>query len=158
MLFTGPFSAPFFIVYTVCGATDALDGYIARRFHTASRLGEKLDTIADAVMIACAFIMVYPELNVPKEIIIWVLAITAIKVASLITALLRHGTLGMIHTYGNKATGVALFVIPFAAVLFDSTVYIYIVCILASISSIDELAINLLCEDFDANKRGILFK
>lgn len=149
---------PFFVVYTACGVTDALDGYIARRFHTASRFGEKLDTVADAVMIACAFTVVYPELNVPKGIIIWVIAITVIKAASLITALLRHGTLGMIHTFGNKAAGAAMFVIPFAAVLFDSTVYIYIVCVLASAASIDELAINLLCEDFDANRRGILFK
>ena len=157
-MFTGPFNAPFFAVYIACGLTDALDGYIARRFHTASRLGEKLDTIADAVMIACAFIVVYPELNVSEGIIIWVLAITAIKIASLLTALIRHGRLGMIHTYGNKIAGFAMFMLPFAAVLFDPTIFIYIVCVLASIASIDELAINLLCGDFDANRRGILFK
>ncbi len=158
LFFTRPFSAPFFVLYALCGATDALDGYIARRSHTASRFGEKLDTIADAVMIACTFIVVYPELNVPEGIIIWVLAIAAIKMASLFTALLRHGRLGMIHTYGNKAVGAVMFVLPFEAVLFGSSVFIYIICVLASIASIDELAINLLCEDFDANCKGLLFK
>ncbi len=109
-------------------------------------------------MIACVLIVIFPEINAPKGTIIWVLAITAIKIASLITALLMHGRLGMIHTYGNKITGVAMFALPFAAVFFNSTVFIYIVCVLASIASIDELAINLLCEDFDANRKGILLK
>lgn len=39
----------------VASATDALDGYLARRFHWFSTLGEKLDPIADKLMLAAVY-------------------------------------------------------------------------------------------------------
>lgn len=39
----------------VASATDALDGYLARRFRWSSALGEKLDPIADKLMLAATY-------------------------------------------------------------------------------------------------------
>ena len=37
----------FIWVYTLCGITDVLDGFVARKLHTESELGSKLDSVAD---------------------------------------------------------------------------------------------------------------
>ncbi|MGB3721358.1 MAG: CDP-diacylglycerol--glycerol-3-phosphate 3-phosphatidyltransferase [Pacificimonas sp.] len=46
-----------FILYTVAGATDYLDGYLARSQGTVSKLGQFLDPIADKVMVVAAIVM-----------------------------------------------------------------------------------------------------
>lgn len=45
------------IVFVVAGASDALDGYLARRFNWQTRLGGWLDPIADKLMQLCTFFM-----------------------------------------------------------------------------------------------------
>lgn len=41
-----------FILYSICGITDFLDGWIARKFNMYSQLGKMLDPIADKLLIA----------------------------------------------------------------------------------------------------------
>ena len=40
-----PLSALFFLVYSITGVTDVLDGQIARKTNTSSELGARLDSI-----------------------------------------------------------------------------------------------------------------
>ena len=47
LLFIRKYSPLFLILYSICGFTDILDGYIARKTRTESKFGAKLDTIAD---------------------------------------------------------------------------------------------------------------
>lgn len=46
-----------FVVFCIAGATDYLDGYLARAQGTVSKLGVFLDPIADKIMVAGAIIM-----------------------------------------------------------------------------------------------------
>ncbi|MGB7406226.1 MAG: CDP-diacylglycerol--glycerol-3-phosphate 3-phosphatidyltransferase [Pacificimonas sp.] len=46
-----------FILYCIAGATDYLDGYLARAQATVSKLGQFLDPIADKIMVAAAIVM-----------------------------------------------------------------------------------------------------
>ena len=41
-----------FIIYSICGITDFLDGWIARRYNLHSSFGRMLDPIADKLLIA----------------------------------------------------------------------------------------------------------
>lgn len=43
-------------ILVVCGLTDALDGYIARKYHMTSPLGQILDPLADKLAILTIFI------------------------------------------------------------------------------------------------------
>ena len=45
---------PWFIVI---GVTDAVDGFLARRFHASSRLGAYLDPLADKVLLSGTFLV-----------------------------------------------------------------------------------------------------
>ena len=52
LLLTGPegyFLA--FILFIIAGATDYLDGYLARKFELTSQIGEIIDPIADKILI-----------------------------------------------------------------------------------------------------------
>ena len=52
-LFFLPRGSIIFIIYF--GISDMLDGFIARKMHTESKFGEKLDSFADIVFIAACF-------------------------------------------------------------------------------------------------------
>ena len=46
-----------FVVFAVAGATDYLDGYLARAQGTVSKLGIFLDPVADKIMVAATIVM-----------------------------------------------------------------------------------------------------
>src|SRR5215213_618058 len=46
-----------FVLYCIVGATDYLDGYLARAQGQISKLGQLLDPIADKIMVAAVIIM-----------------------------------------------------------------------------------------------------
>ena len=46
-----------FVVFAIAGASDGIDGYIARRFNQQSELGTILDPIADKLLMTTAFII-----------------------------------------------------------------------------------------------------
>lgn len=48
-------------VFCVAGASDALDGLVARRFNAGSEFGRMLDPIADKVLVAVALMMLVAE-------------------------------------------------------------------------------------------------
>jgi cardiolipin synthase len=62
---------PALLVFVVAGASDALDGYLARRFGLVSRFGEYLDPAADKLLMLASFI----TLTMIKEVPIWLTAL-----------------------------------------------------------------------------------
>ena len=47
MIFCENYTAAFFVVFTLCGVTDIIDGFVARVTHTMSEFGARLDSVAD---------------------------------------------------------------------------------------------------------------
>ena len=63
------------LLFAIAGATDWLDGYLARRWKTESRFGAFLDPVADKLLVATVLILIVefdatPWLTVPAVIII----------------------------------------------------------------------------------------
>ena len=54
MLCFKPFSALFYVFYSLGGITDMLDGFVARKLKIESDFGEKLDSVADIVFFICS--------------------------------------------------------------------------------------------------------
>ena len=71
LLFIEPFNTAFYVIYTVSGVTDALDGFIARQTNTASELGAKLDSIADLCFYIVMLVRILPKLIEILPRIIW---------------------------------------------------------------------------------------
>ena len=54
-----------FVLMLIAGVSDALDGFLARRFNWLSRLGATLDPLADKFLVACVFIVFTLQGHIP---------------------------------------------------------------------------------------------
>jgi cardiolipin synthase len=59
------------ILMGIAGASDALDGWMARRFRWTSRFGEAMDPVADKLLVAATFIIFTVQGYIP----VWVAVI-----------------------------------------------------------------------------------
>ena len=142
ILFTTVFSPLFYVLYVVAGISDILDGIVARNLHCESELGSRLDSIADIVMVAICMVKILPVFDVPEWMWIWIGAIAAIRIALVILLLVRQKRIVMQHTLMNKATGLALFLLPLSLSYANLKLTGTIVCTLASLSAIYEWLIT----------------
>ena len=119
IVLTKPFTLLFGILYVVCGISDILDGFVARRMKQESELGVKLDSIADIIFISSVSIVLIPIIKIPSYILIWIATVTFIRILSYLIGLKKFCTFTSLHTYANKLTGLLLFITPVFYVIFD---------------------------------------
>ncbi len=155
LLFLKPLSALFFIIYIICGASDFLDGYIARKTKHTSQLGATIDSIADTIFFSVLLILFLPLLRIPLWILIWIGVIIIIRVTSLITGMVKYRTFAFLHTYANKATGFAVFCFPFLYNWLGLTVTAILLCGMASLSALEELIINFISKKLSRDIKSI---
>ena len=132
------FSFPFYNIYIYCGISDMLDGYIARRTKSTSKIGARLDSIADIIFVIVAIIKILPVLHLSDGIVIWAVIIALIKICNIICGFIYYKKLVLLHTIANKITGFLLFVAPLIIVNFDFIIFEIIICIIATFSAIQE--------------------
>ena len=131
--------AIFWTLYLLCGLSDILDGAVARLTGTVSRLGERLDTLADIVFVAVWMVLFIPAINVGRWLWIWTGIIAFIKVVNVISGLAMKKGFVAKHTPANKATGILLFLLPMI-VLWEviKVPYIILVSLLATFAAVQE--------------------
>ena len=100
---------PFWTLYALCGLSDILDGWLARKLHAESRTGAVLDSVADIIFVACCAIRLLPVLEIPVWLCIWTGIIVTIKIITQISALVVCKRFCFPHTLANKLTGLLLF-------------------------------------------------
>ena len=155
LIYTRPLSIPFYIIYLICGFSDVIDGYIARKTGTTSTLGEKLDSVADMVMVGILLVMFYPVIKPAIPMIVWIISIAVIRFASMIVAFMRYKTFASLHTYGNKITGIILFGIPIFLLFINVDALLSVACAISSLSAIEELIIQVTSDELRVNIRGL---
>lgn len=136
--FISPFSKLFYILYVLCGITDMLDGYIARKTGTESDLGARLDSIADAVFVAVCLVKLLPVISVSTGLLVWIAIIALIKIINIIYGYIHHRRIIMLHTTANKITGALLFVMPLLIEWIDINLFAIPICIVATFAAIQE--------------------
>lgn len=158
LIFIKPLSTAFYVIYIVCGFSDMIDGFIARRTETTSILGEKLDSLADMIMIVVLLVVLFPIINPSKKIIIWTIVIGIIRLTAMGVAFIKYKTFASLHTYGNKITGLILFLFPIFISFIHSNVLSNIICVVASISATEELVIQLTSRKLQVNIQSLFCK
>ena len=156
LLFTQVFSSTFFIVYTFCGFTDILDGFLARRLNLSSELGAKLDSIADLLFYSALAVKIVPELCKELPLWLWCVGFTVIglRLISYSLVAVKYRKFASLHTYMNKLSGLAIFIMPyfFRAYSVASCVVIGVV---TSIATVEELLIHIFRRDYKADIHAI---
>lgn len=150
----------FLVIYTFAGLTDVLDGWIARKFGMDSEFGARLDSIADLVFYGILLIYLFPVLYwiLPGEIWYVVWGIVFVRLAAYITAAVKYHRFASLHTWLNKLTGVAVFLLPYVLLGSHIVIYSWAVCVLAFTASLEELAIHLLRADYCGDRKALYKK
>lgn len=82
-----------FLVFLVAGISDAVDGFLAKRYHWETELGSYLDPIADKLLISCIFIALGVTGKLPSWLVIAVVSRDVLIVIGVMLAwLLNHPT------------------------------------------------------------------
>ncbi|MCQ2976791.1 MAG: CDP-alcohol phosphatidyltransferase family protein [archaeon] len=157
LLLTVPLSLNFFIIYLLAAFTDVLDGYLAKNIFSTSEFGAKLDSFADLVFFLSFLIVLYPVLIISYGVLIWILIIVFIKLLSLSIAFIKYKQVVLVHTLLNKATGLFLVLIPLGLLIIPQIILLNLMCLIASISAIEELLIILLSKNVDFNIKSIFY-
>lgn len=148
----------FAVLYLLCGLSDLLDGYLARLLTAETALGSKLDSLGDFIFYAVwLFILSTLIKSEDKgQIMICVIIVAIIRIANLVITKIKFKQWSIMHTMGNKLTGLALF--------FLLPVYIYVNNVpfwswaafsaIAALSGLEESALLFKFNSYDPNRRS----
>ena len=136
LLFCNVTGWPFWTLYALCGISDMVDGWLARRLHAETKAGAILDSMADIVFVICCAIKLLPMLEIPVWLWIWAGIIVVIKIVNQISALAVFKRFCFPHTVANKLTGFLLFLaVP---TIFWTMIPIAVVAAVATFAAIQE--------------------
>ena len=154
ILLVKPFSVLFFALYILCGLTDALDGFIARKFNAMSALGARLDSVADFVFFGVALYVFLTAMAIPAFLIMWAILIVAVRFMGLGRAFSKYKEWAALHTYAYKLAGFTFFFFPFLAVFLGVVTAGIMLCGIATLATAEEIYINEHADVLDVNIRG----
>ncbi|MBQ6480740.1 MAG: CDP-alcohol phosphatidyltransferase family protein, partial [Anaerolineaceae bacterium] len=132
------FSPAFYAFYIEAGLSDMLDGFVARKTDTVSKLGARLDTMADFVFVVVCLIKLLPVLRIPTWLYIWIGIIALIKVINIISGFVVQKRFVPVHSVMNKATGALLFLLPLTLPAVPLKYTAIVVCAAATFAAIQE--------------------
>ena len=138
LLFCPAFSPAFSMLYIAAGASDMIDGAVARRTGTVSEFGARLDTIADIEFVAVCLIKLLPFFDIPTWLYVWIALIACIKTANIAAGYIRQKKFTSVHSLINKLAGGLLFVFPLTLAYIDLRVSATLVCLVATAAAIQE--------------------
>ncbi len=136
LLFCDVAGWPFWVIYALCGISDMVDGWLARKLHAETRAGAILDSVSDIVFVACCAIRLSPVLDIPTWLWIWAGVIVIIKIVNQISALVVCKRFCFPHTLAHKLTGLLLFLaVP---TVFCTVTPISVVATIATFAAVQE--------------------
>ncbi len=160
LFFVTPLKWPFYIIYTLCGLSDAIDGFVARATNTSSEFGARLDSIADLTFYAAMLIRLLPILyaNLPHWVWHGVAFIIFLRVVGYAWVAIRYRHFASLHTYMNKLTGAMMFAVPYFLPAPFGPVYCIVVGFVALFASLEELIMHLTSKTYTPGRKTIFMK
>lgn len=158
LVFIEPFCVPFYVIWTICGVSDVLDGTVARMTKQESKFGARLDSMADIMFYLLMLYRVLPTLIavLPRWIWIIVCVIALTRVGAYLTALIKYKRFASLHSYLNKLSGFMLFLVPYFIFMSWFWIYCVVLCGIGLLSSIEELLIHLLSRHYQEGRQTII--
>jgi CDP-diacylglycerol--glycerol-3-phosphate 3-phosphatidyltransferase len=136
LLFCDVAGWPFWVLYALCGVSDMVDGWLARKLQAETKAGAILDSVSDIIFVACCAVRLLPVLEIPVWLWIWAGVIVFIKMVNQVSALVVYKRFCFPHTWANKLTGLLLFLAVPA--VFWSVMPVAIVAAVATFAAVQE--------------------
>lgn len=160
LIFLEPLSLPFFLVYGLCGLSDAFDGLVARKLGISSSLGAALDSVSDLLFYGVMAAKIFPTMARLLTLIEWIIILVPVglHIIAYVICFFKFNKFGAIHTYANKVLGLLVFVFPFFLIgeielLYG--LYIYIGGVFALYSAIEMNLIYIISKEYNENNKSI---
>ena len=102
------------VLLGVLGATDWIDGWIARHYNQGSELGKILDPTADRVLLVAAVIaLLFEDLPLGVDVVLWIVLIREVLIAVATIVLAAAGARRIDVVWAGKAGTLAImFALP----------------------------------------------
>ena len=138
--------------------TDAIDGFLARRYKVNSTFGARLDSIADdfTILVSLVGIWVFkPE--VLKEHMMIVIILLVLLVVQNVLSFIRYSKLSSFHTYGAKLAAIfqgvfilLVFFLPQVPVIF-----FYLAAGITALDLVEEIVLVLVLKEWKTDVKGL---
>lgn len=148
----------FKILLVVSFLTDLIDGFLARRFKTASVYGARIDSVADDLTIIAAItaMVIYKPEFIKEEIIV-ILELLVLYVLQTVLSLVRYGKISSFHTYTAKLAAILQGIFLIFFFFLPEPVYLLftITTIVTIIDLLEEIILVLLLPKWETNIKGL---
>jgi cardiolipin synthase (CMP-forming) len=140
--------------------TDVLDGYLARRLGQVSDFGSRFDSLIDNILIPSALVWVWllrPE--VYRDHILMALIAIVLYFSSLLIGIVKFRRFANLHLQSKRLGSVLMYLFVAHTLIADqyNAVLFYLALIIFIISSVEGLALQLICSQVDEHMGSILF-
>ena len=146
-----------FVIVLLCGVTDVLDGYIARKYNVESKVGAKLDSLGDYTFFLMLVLYFFIwRLNLINDNSMFIVLVIMVRLSSLVVCWIQNKKVYSLHTIANKVTGLLLYVGILVEILVERKGILVFLLVISLISAIEELMIMITIKQPDSNIKGIL--
>ncbi len=140
--------------------TDAIDGFLARRFKVTSRFGARVDSIADDLTMAAAIVAIilfHPSFL--EHELAFVIPVFVVYLLQMIAALLRYKAPTSFHTYSAKTATILQGIFLLLFFFLDGNFYFLfrLVTIITGLSLLEEFIIVLLLSAPRSDVKGLFW-
>ena len=133
-------------IFVMASATDALDGYVARKYNMITDFGKLMDPLADKILVSSALIILIELGNISSWIVSIVIArefiISGIRlIATEKNIIIAESPLGKLKTV-SQMLSVILMLLSIEAISFITDISIWLMCVLSVVSLLDYIIKN----------------
>ena len=133
-------------IFIIASATDALDGYVARRYNMITDFGKLMDPLADKILVSSALIILIELGSISSWIVSIVIArefiISGIRlIATEKNIIIAASPLGKLKTV-SQMLSVILMLLSIEAISFITDISVWLMCILSVVSLLDYIIKN----------------
>ena len=150
-------------LYGVCGLSDALDGFLARKLHAESKFGAVIDSLSDIVFYSMMVFTLWPIITRVFQIfphLAMAALATGIHVIAYIVCAIKFRRFSAVHTYLNKTLGLFFFFFPLSLLgeygpTWIIYAYYFTGASVAILASTETLLIHCLAKRYDTRNKSI---
>jgi CDP-diacylglycerol--glycerol-3-phosphate 3-phosphatidyltransferase len=133
-------------IFVMASTTDALDGYVARKYNMITDFGKLMDPLADKILVSSALIILIELGNISSWIVSIVIArefiISGIRlIATEKNIIIAASPLGKLKTV-SQMLSVILMLLSIKAISLITDLSIWLMCILSVVSLLDYIIKN----------------
>ena len=138
--------------------TDAIDGFLARKYKVVSVMGAKLDSIGDDLTVVAGVIGLFVfKGDFISQQYIWLLFLLSLFVIQVISAFTRYRAITSFHTYLAKLAAVFQGVFLILAFFTPEPILLlfYMAVAVTALDLLEEIVLTFMLPEWKANVKGI---